>query len=327
MNLAIEGGREDGRYPLYTLSVSKQTVSGGGNTGGWVSGTTGTIGTTINTTIGTITGTMTESVPEETVTEDVTTDVAVEFEQTISADEIETVEVQIADLQTEIERADEGAAFEVKLKETTVIEPEVLESVRGKDIDIVLTLDNNCKWHINGCDIEDGALTTINFDVVLNTANIPEELTDSIETESGFLQFEIKYDGNFGFKAGLTLPVGTENAGKIATLFWYDTENGILVPQGKNVVNANGNTTFAFTHASDYIVVLSENADEESVAVMDDVVANAETEETVTEDTTTIENEESQNASWIIILSVILVLAAGAFVVLKKGLFKERGER
>lgn len=34
MNLAIEGGREDGRYPLYNLTVSKKTATGGGNTTG-----------------------------------------------------------------------------------------------------------------------------------------------------------------------------------------------------------------------------------------------------------------------------------------------------
>ena len=355
MNLAIEGGREDGRYPLYTLSVSKQTASSGGSstggstsggssTGGTTSGTTDsttgtTTGTTTETTTGTTTSTTTttESTTTETTTEDVTEEtteeVDVPYEEIISADEIETVEVQMTDLQTEVESADEGTALEAKLEETTVVEPEVLESARGKNVDIILTLANKCKWHINGRDIDEGALAAIDFEVILNTENIPEELVEPIKTESGFLQFEVKHNGNFGFKAGLTLPIGAENAGKMATLFWHDVANGTMIPQGKNVVNANGNVTFAFTHASDYIVILSEDIVEDSTEVTDDAVADVETEvtdETVTEDTTTTvddNNDDSGNATWIIILIVILVLAAGVFVVLKLGLFKEGGKR
>ena len=72
MNLAIEGGREDGRYPLYTVSVSKQTASSGASsTGGSTSGITDT---TIGNIINTIIGTITEAIVSENVTEETTSD-------------------------------------------------------------------------------------------------------------------------------------------------------------------------------------------------------------------------------------------------------------
>ena len=331
MNLAIEGGREDGRYPLYSLTVQANPVS------------TGTGNVTNENAVETkdVTEDIKPEVAPETETEDPAAEDEAEedaeeetvtFDDVISADEIVTVEVPMEDLQTVIETAGEGA-FEVKMADTTVVEPEIFESARGKNVDIVLTLANDVKWHINGNDIAEGEVPSIDFDVVLNTTNIPEEMASSVETENSSLQFEIKHNGEFGFKAALTLPVGAENAGKVATLYWYDEANGSMVAQGKNVVNENGNATFAFTHASDYIVVIDEKATtEESAegstelgdvdAPLGDIEFDTESEDAVNDvDTTPTGN--AGIPTWAIVLLILFAFAVGTYVVVNKILVKK----
>lgn len=321
MNLAIEGGREDGRYPLYTLTVqaNSSVVSQPSNT------TTNDDKAADSALV-----TKDETEPEtETETEEPATEeeeeADVEFDDVVSGEDVETVEVELEELKEAVENAEEGAAFEVKMTDTTVIAPEVFESARGKHVDIVLTLENNVIWHINGSDISGGEIPEIDFDVVLNTTNIPEEMANSVKTDGASLQFEIKHDGEFGFKAGLTLPVGAENAGKIATLYWYDEANGVMVAQSKNVVNENGNTTFEFTHASDYIVVVGKEVADNNTKMDDenaplgDVGLDSAANGAGTAATASLDG----GTTWIIILVILLAFAAATYIVSKRILTKK----
>jgi len=91
MNLAIEGGREDGRYPLYTLTVSKQS---GTSTGGFVSGITDAIENIVDA----ITGFVSQNNVAESVNEEAAADVE---EQSVDYTELDDEETPLVNGENE----------------------------------------------------------------------------------------------------------------------------------------------------------------------------------------------------------------------------------
>ena len=52
--------------------------------------------------------------------------------------------------------------------------------------------------------------------------------------------------------------VKKENAGKFANRFYYNPETKELEFQEAVKIDANGDATFTYTHASDYVIILSD---------------------------------------------------------------------
>jgi len=146
------------------------------------------------------------------------------------------------------------AGSQVVISQSTVTN-EILEAAKGKDVSIVLSMDNY-HWTINGTDISGDTLTTIDLSVALNTQNIPTDMIDSIAGDAHTMQLSLAHNGEFGFDAALTVYVGTANAGQTGNLYYYTETELILI--GSAVVDADGGITLPFSHASDYVLVLVE---------------------------------------------------------------------
>ena len=58
--------------------------------------------------------------------------------------------------------------------------------------------------------------------------------------------------------AQLTVNVGAANANKLGTLFYYNVDNQILEYMGQSDTDADGNVSFSFVHACDYVIVVDE---------------------------------------------------------------------
>lgn len=151
----------------------------------------------------------------------------------------------------------------VNMNGETTVTPEVLEAVRGKDIDLTFDLGNGIEWIINGTEIPESMDTSllqgIDFNLSMNTDSIPAELLDEL-VDSDKVQISLEYDGSFGFTATLRLPMDEKYSGKYANLFYYNPVTKQLELQAVGVVNANGTVEFPFTHASDYVIVMSDAA-------------------------------------------------------------------
>jgi len=146
--------------------------------------------------------------------------------------------------------------------ETTVAQ-EIFEAVKGKDIDLTFDLGNGIKWMINGTDIpentEASLLHGIDLNLSMNTDNIPAELLSALG-DMEKVQISLKYDGSFGFTATLRLPMEKKYSGKFANLFYYNPVTNQLELQAIGVVDENGTVEFPFTHASEYLIVMSNTA-------------------------------------------------------------------
>lgn len=157
---------------------------------------------------------------------------------------------------SEIAAAEEGSSVYVEMGQNTVVPEKVLSAAKGKDVNVVLNM-GDYTWTINGKDITAETLKDINLEVKLDTDAIPAEAIKNLAGDNPVKQLELTYSGEFGFKAELTLNVGSENNGKFGNLYYYNDEGRmIFIDAGQ--IGSDGTVSLTFSHASDYVIVISD---------------------------------------------------------------------
>ncbi len=150
-----------------------------------------------------------------------------------------------------------GGKIKVVMGTAKIIPVEILEALRGKDVDIILDM-GEYSWTINGKDIIAEELKTINLGVNLDQNAIAQSVVDTVADGQPTRQLSLDYSGEFVFKAYLNLNLGAENAGLFGNLYYYDN-TGKLVFMNAGKIDENGNVALAFTHASDYVIVIDKD--------------------------------------------------------------------
>lgn len=155
-----------------------------------------------------------------------------------------------------LNKKDESTNWGPGLPNTTV-ETYDLEQIKGKDKTIKIE-EPEYQWTINGKDIvsipEEKNLSlkiTSNPDAFHNTG-VDEFFGDTLA-----LKLNIEHNGEFGFTAVLDYMIGAEYIGKYANLF-YVVGDGTFEYMGADIVDETGMATFPFTHASDYVVAVTD---------------------------------------------------------------------
>ena len=112
-------------------------------------------------------------------------------------------------------------------------------------------------WTVNGKDIMAANLQDINLKVIKNTEHIPNSTVKALAGSNPCMQITLVHEGDFGFKATLTIGVGTEHAGKYGNLYYHDSA-GKMVFTNAGKINSDGDVSLVFSHASDYLLVMSD---------------------------------------------------------------------
>lgn len=157
-----------------------------------------------------------------------------------------------------ITTAKAGDTYTVDMSDATVVPKDVLEAAKGKDVDIVLDM-NGYKWTINGNNIQADNLKDINLSVDTDSDAIPDDVISELAGNNPVKQISLAYSGDFGFKASLTYNIGSEYAGKYGNLYYYDS-TGRMIFQNAGAIDADGNISLNFSHASEYAVVIADYA-------------------------------------------------------------------
>ena len=160
-------------------------------------------------------------------------------------------------IKEEIQKAKKGNTVTVEMNGATLLESSVLDVMKGKDITVVFHMNHDLIWSIDGTSITEKAAKDIDLRVELHTENIPENIIDEVAKEGDTTQLSLFYNGNFGFTANLSINIGKRNQGRDAVLYYYNEISQKMEWQGEDRVESEGWTTFPFTHASDYVIVLS----------------------------------------------------------------------
>lgn len=198
----------------------------------------------------------------------------------------------------------EGGTVTVDMNGSTALPKSVLNEIAGRDIDLVLKLNNGFVWSISGKDISEPK--NISLGAKMNTDNIPDSAIDSISEGNKTIQFSLKYSGDFGFTTSISVPMGAKYNGKTANLFYYNPKTKSLEYVSCAAISG-GKAELDFSHASDWAIVITD----EPMYTAEDVTAGAGI----------YESSESviPGAGSTAVIAVILpVIAAAAFILRKK---------
>ncbi|MBP0959891.1 MAG: leucine-rich repeat domain-containing protein, partial [Oscillospiraceae bacterium] len=118
-----------------------------------------------------------------------------------------------------IEDTKEGEKVVIDMNDATELPKNIFKEIKGKDITIVLNMDNGFIWTINGKDVENPK--TIDMGVKKGT-RIPVKVINEVTGESKYIEITLSHNGDFGFKAVLTVDMGKNNKGNFANLYYYN---------------------------------------------------------------------------------------------------------
>ncbi len=153
-------------------------------------------------------------------------------------------------------RASDGDKVTIEMVNTTVIPANVLSSVEGKNIELKLKTSDETEWTINGQDITAEEPQDIDLGIKMNIKKIPSALLDQAAGNDPHTDFSITHDGEFGFKAKLSVQVGENHKDKYGNLCYYNAEENDLELIGVSTVKDDGNVIYTLEHASDYTIIV-----------------------------------------------------------------------
>ena len=137
---------------------------------------------------------------------------------------------------------------------------EALEAMAGKDVALVVELEDNVQWTIRGEDLAQAdAIEDLDLGVTLDTHGIPSQVVDTVAGDGTVVQFTLAHEGAFGFPMTLTVPLGRDNAGAWANLYHYNEDAAAMDLEASVRIAADGTAAFPLTHASQYAVVIDES--------------------------------------------------------------------
>jgi hypothetical protein len=157
-----------------------------------------------------------------------------------------------------IERGTEKVS--VDLAENETISSDLLKAVKEKDTEVIFNLPNGLSWTINSSDISDNVAESIDLNVSVTNGVIPQAAINSLDFKGTTTEISLAHSGEFGFKAYLHMNLGEKNSGKYANLFWYNEAENKLEFMETASISSDGEAVFTYTHASDYLIIVSEAA-------------------------------------------------------------------
>lgn len=208
----------------------------------------------------------------------------------------------------------------------TVLSKDILAAAKGKDVTIQLNM-GAYTWTINGKDIKASDLKDIDLMVTMNTNAVPSSIVKKLAGDNPVMQLSLAHEGDFGFQATLTLNVGSQYAGKYGNLYYYDSD-GKMVYISSGKVAGDGNVSLTFSHASDYVIVLSntktiDNGDGQTGII--NTSTNTGTSQkpagtNVSKTTDTVKTGDTAPVlPLVIVMGAAVVIIAGIVIVKKRG--------
>ncbi len=163
------------------------------------------------------------------------------------------------DVVDDISSAKPGDRVSVDMDGETVLPAEVIEALAGRDVTLVLEMEDDVAWEIRGADVPEGtSFSDTDMGVELGTSGIPVEVVNLVAGESGSVQVTLAHDGEFGFALTLVAPLGEKHEGLVANLYRYDEAAGVLRYEAAGVVDGGGAARVRLDRASRWAIVLDD---------------------------------------------------------------------
>lgn len=176
-----------------------------------------------------------------------------------SKDFLRTVIVDWNKIIDSIQRAKSGENINVMTGERFQVTPEVIRALDRTDKTLALHLGRGTAVSLSGANIRKaGAGFSLSFAA---DSGIPEKAKGEIAQNTRvYSEFSAAWQGVLPYVMNLHMDLGSENAGKAAYLYYYDTATGKMALAGSFRVTASGQTMFALQRSGGYMVVFADKA-------------------------------------------------------------------
>lgn len=165
------------------------------------------------------------------------------------------------DATDDIAAAEPGECVVVDMDGETDLPGDVLEELAGRDVTLVLQMEDGVAWEIHGEDVPGGtSFSDVNLGVELGSDDIPVNVVNLVTGEAGSIQVTLAHEGPFGFGLTLVAPVGEKNAGLVANLYRYDETTETLQYEAAGVVDEDGLARVRIDHASSWLIALDSHS-------------------------------------------------------------------
>lgn len=167
----------------------------------------------------------------------------------------------------QLENAPDSDVIDVEMNGTTTVPGDIFDTIKGRDVTVVFHMGDGITWTVNGRDVT-AAGKNINLGVVFGGEagkTIPVEIINNVTGERYSVNLTLAYDGEFGFRATLTVNMDKKNAGLFANLFYYNEQSGELEFICAGEIDSQGEVGLTFTHASDYTIIVDRQSMEPGV--------------------------------------------------------------
>lgn len=230
-------------------------------------------------------------------------------------------------LQENQDQTDGSATVTVNMNGATVVPGDIFDSIKGQDINVVFDMGDGITWTVNGMDITADQMRDIDLGVTTGAdagQSIPVDVINNVTGERYSMNLSLAYDGEFGFRAVLTVNMDQKNAGLYANLFYYNEDSGELEFICAGEIGTDGNVDLTFSHASDYVVVIDAQPMDVANADTTAVDASDDTEDAQQAGAAAVASgQNSGTMIWIVLLVIAVILAGAGIVLVKKGKKKE----
>lgn len=167
----------------------------------------------------------------------------------------------------QLENAPDREIIDVEMNGTTMVPGDIFDTIKGRDVTVVFHMGDGITWTVNGQDVT-AAGKNIDLGVVFGGEagkTIPVEIINNVTGERYSVNLTLAYDGEFGFRATLTVNMDKKNAGLFANLFYYNEQSGELEFICAGEIDSQGEVGLTFTHASDYTIIVDRQSMEPGV--------------------------------------------------------------
>ena len=167
----------------------------------------------------------------------------------------------------QLENAPDSDVIDVEMNGTTTVPGDIFDTIKGRDVTVAFHMGDGITWTVNGRDVT-AAGKNINLGVVFGGEagkTIPVEIINNVTGERDSVNLTLAYDGEFGFRATLTVNMDKKNAGLFANLFYYNEQSGELEFICAGEIDSQGEVGLTFTHASDYTIIVDRQSMEPGV--------------------------------------------------------------
>ena len=151
----------------------------------------------------------------------------------------------------------EKKTVSMDMSKTGTIYAQTLQQLKEQEMEVELKVSEQASWFIDGSTIESEGLGDINLGVTFGESRIPEEKLAVLTENEKYVEMSLAHEGEFGFPIVLSIMLEDAQPGQYANLFYYNEIEGDFEFMCAAIVGNMGRVNFEFSHASDYVIIIS----------------------------------------------------------------------